>query len=108
LEHAFEDEYGGIWWIPGHHSPESAILSIVMSTMIDYGDEEAREFLVGGPVRRGQFGRLDWTESDQMDHARELLALPTHAWYKYVDDERFEPCEADDPEAVPFTRVDLN
>lgn len=103
IEHAFEDEYGGTWWIPGHHSPEAAILSVVLSCMVDYGDSEAYELLTGGPADHR--GRLGWTESNQMEHASELLTLPVHGWYRMIDEERFEPCEADDPNAMPWTKV---
>lgn len=108
IPRAEESEDGGVYWIDGHVDPALALLSVVLTTMVDVGADEAMDALVAPNHFYAADGFNRYQQ--QLERANESLNNVRHIWLKEDpnNEELMLPTTAHDPDARPFTTLDLN
>ena len=104
IPEALSDEDGEYYFWQGHVPPALALLSLVVSEIVNW---DAERTLLGSNRERAFVDCPPPSWEQRRQHADELLDAVGHYWAKPDpdDDERMLECAADDPAAQTWTRL---
>lgn len=109
LPTVWEDEEGGVWWAKGHHHPAAMALAVVADVAAQVGADDARN-LVAPDVDELDAEAEGVKPGRHPERANDLLRNVHHVWMRpdpANPDERIVPATTGDPDAAPWTQLEL-